>query len=102
MSSTVSAPGVALEIVGEESVARFADALVSPALDQYAKAPWASKLSAIMVVAAIRRSVLRRFGLMSASLRGSGATTVAVASYLEQLPPTVRLSWASRRLCSAA
>jgi hypothetical protein len=65
-SSAVSAPGVALEIVGAESVARLADALPSPAFDQYAKAPEASELNAMTVVAVIRRSLLRRLGLMSA------------------------------------
>jgi hypothetical protein len=34
VSSTVWAPGVALEIVGEESVARLADAFIVPAPDQ--------------------------------------------------------------------
>ena len=68
VSSTVSAPGVALEMVGAESVARFADALTSLAFDQYAEAPGASQVSATTVVTAIRRSLLRRLGLMSAGL----------------------------------
>ena len=61
VSSTVRAPGVALEIVGAESVARIADAFAWPVFDQYAKAPAASRLSAITVVAAIRRGLLERF-----------------------------------------
>ena len=65
VSSTVPAPGVAVEIVGEGSVARFADAFASPGVDQYATAPEASRLSAVTVVTAIRRGLLRRFGLMS-------------------------------------
>jgi len=63
---------MALEIAGEESVARFAEALPSPVFDQYAKALEVSEVSAIAAMAAVRRRLLRRLDRMSARLRVVG------------------------------